>query len=465
MASPKYFMISFFLFIISVISYTTQAQRLSAGAGFAVFLCDDGKPYSTGVNFLGQLGQHDSIEQSTLFQPLKGIDSIIALSSGADHTLALRNDGTVWAWGGNGKLQLGDGTSKNQFSPVQVDSLKDVVKISAGWWHSLFLKSDGTVWGVGANQNGELGQNPPPYGISPARKIPGLHSIKEVAGGHSFSLALDSSGHVYVFGVNQRGQLGLGHTQSKTQPTKINSLDSIAKVFAGWSSAFAIDQKGQVWSWGSNRVGQLGLAQPTGNFAFNTTPSKINFKDSIKKITSSRHNVLALTYNGKVYGWGQNSFWQLADSSKKNVNYPLKIDSLPKISDIVLSTGSAFAISKKGTILSWGQGVLGSDSVQRKVKPSPVNFFNCQKLLSSEEGDIHSLNEINGSLFPNPTSARFTLQTGSPVQQVKLLHVNGQVLRSWPAQNSYNIAHLPSGLYLLKVITEEGSRVSKIWKR
>ena len=79
------------------------------------------------------------------------------IAAGGLHTVALKSDGTVWAWGYNGYGQLGDGTTTNRLTPVQVSSLSGVTAIAAGVYHTLALKSDGTVWAWGYNGDGRLG--------------------------------------------------------------------------------------------------------------------------------------------------------------------------------------------------------------------------------------------------------------------------------------------------------------------
>jgi alpha-tubulin suppressor-like RCC1 family protein len=80
-----------------------------------------------------------------------------SVSAGLQFSVALKNDGTVWAWGLNDVGQLGDGTTTNRTRPVQVKGLGDVTAIAAGTGHSLALKRDGTLWAWGGNSLGQLG--------------------------------------------------------------------------------------------------------------------------------------------------------------------------------------------------------------------------------------------------------------------------------------------------------------------
>src|SRR5205823_835287 len=87
----------------------------------------------------------------------KSVLTVSALAGGNWSSFAVKSDGTVWAWGANDQGQLGDGTTTNRTTPVQVTGLTGVTAIAAGGWHTLALKSDGTIWGWGGNWAGQLG--------------------------------------------------------------------------------------------------------------------------------------------------------------------------------------------------------------------------------------------------------------------------------------------------------------------
>ncbi len=139
------------------------------------------------------------------------------LAAGDSHTLALKSDGTVWAWGHNGDGQLGDGTFTNRTTPVQVKDLSGVIAIDGGQHnHSLAVKSDGTVWGWGNNDDGHLGDGTYTNRNSPVQ-VADFGDAIAVAGGDSHSLALKSDGTVWAWGANWHGQLGDG---TKLRPSR-----------------------------------------------------------------------------------------------------------------------------------------------------------------------------------------------------------------------------------------------------
>lgn len=118
----------------------------------------DGTVWAWGFNMWGQMGNGTNTT-NTVPEQVPGLSHIVAIAGrgGQGHTCAVRDDGTVWAWGYNLKGQLGDGTNEDSNVPVQVTGLDDVVAVSCGMEHSLALKADGTAWAWGRNSSGELG--------------------------------------------------------------------------------------------------------------------------------------------------------------------------------------------------------------------------------------------------------------------------------------------------------------------
>src|SRR6266568_3249689 len=140
--------------------------------------------------------------QSHVATPVEASTSSGSIAAGGAHSLALKSDGTVWAWGNNGNGQLGDNTTTERHAPVEVvgsggsGNLTGITAIAAGGAHSLALKSDGTVWAWGWNLNGQLGDNTTTdrdapvevVGAGGSGNLTGVTAI--AAGGSSHSLAL-----------------------------------------------------------------------------------------------------------------------------------------------------------------------------------------------------------------------------------------------------------------------------------
>jgi len=188
-----------------------------------------------------------------------GIDHVTSTACGANHTLVLKNDGTVWAWGQNNHGQLGDGTTIERDFPFQVTDISDVAGIACGANYTLALKNDGTVWAWGQNNYGQLGD-----GTVITRKTPvqisSISNISAIACGGQHALAVDNDGTILAWGNNQYGQLGFVNTAEPYlfTPVYILNLHDMVMVSCGEYFSTALNKNGMVWAWGENRFGQLG---------------------------------------------------------------------------------------------------------------------------------------------------------------------------------------------------------------
>ena len=223
--------------ILLIVPYTYAAQRsgmgpIDGGWYFSVALKSDGTVWAWGQNDEGQLGDGTTIDRTTPAQ-VQSLSGITELSSGSKHCLALKSDGTVWAWGWNEYGQLGDGTTVNRTTPVRVPGLSGVTAVASGiYGSSLALKSDGTVWAWGWNYHSELGDGTTINRTTPVQ-VPGLTGITALAGGASHSLALKSDGTVWAWGQNYAGALGDGTTVNRTTPEEVPGVSGIIARGAG----------------------------------------------------------------------------------------------------------------------------------------------------------------------------------------------------------------------------------------
>ncbi|NBV87504.1 MAG: hypothetical protein EBS01_14835, partial [Verrucomicrobia bacterium] len=182
----------------AVFNITGQA---AAGAHSSVVLKSDGTVWTAGDNSCGQLGNGNFTPSPSPTQ-VQGLSDVCFVASGYHHVLALKKDGTVWAWGNNADGELGTGTAQNICNkPEQVSSLSGIIAVAAGGFHSLALKDDGTVWAWGYNALGALGTGGTLGSTIPVQVF-GLNGIKAIAAGYLHSLALKSDGSVWVFGNN-----------------------------------------------------------------------------------------------------------------------------------------------------------------------------------------------------------------------------------------------------------------------
>lgn len=240
----------------------TEIVAVAAGDANSLAVGSDGFVYGWGSVLYGSWG-----DGSRAPVRIEGLTGITAVASGGGHALALRQDGTVWSWGSNGWGQLGDGTTVSRRAPRPVPGLTEVVSIATAaclndWSgaYSLALKRDGSVWAWGSNANGELGDGTTRNRLTPLR-VPGLSGVVAIAAGGLHNLALRADGTVWAWGDNSYGQVGdwaRGWSPTYSSPIQVAGLTDVVAIAAGCYHSLAVDKAGTVWSWGRNEEGQLG---------------------------------------------------------------------------------------------------------------------------------------------------------------------------------------------------------------
>jgi len=254
MKNKQIFLLIFLIFITSNLcaNNITRIKQISAGKGYTLALKEDGSIWAWGYNRYGQIGDGTTSNKTTPVQ-VTDIDNVKLISSSYynSHSLALKGDGTVWAWGHNGFGQIGDGTTSNKTTPVQVTDIDNVKLISAGGDHSLALKEDGTVWAWGYNGFGQIGDGTASNKTTPVQ-VTDIDNVKLISAGGNHSLALKEDGTVWAWGYNGYGQIGDGTTSIKTKPTHVKELDNVMSIFTGTGHNFALKEEGSLWGWGYN---------------------------------------------------------------------------------------------------------------------------------------------------------------------------------------------------------------------
>jgi alpha-tubulin suppressor-like RCC1 family protein len=182
---------------------------IAAGEAHSLAVTSGGQVYSWGRNNNGQLGDNGTTDRWTPVV-VSGVTGATQVAAGSVHSLARTSSGTVYGWGQNAYGQVGDGTPTTyRLTPVQAVALTDIVDIKAGGTHSLALKNDGTLWLFGNNANGRLGDGTTNNRSTPAMLLAPTF-VAAMAGGESCTLAITLSGEVWSWGLNNAGQLGDG---------------------------------------------------------------------------------------------------------------------------------------------------------------------------------------------------------------------------------------------------------------
>lgn len=277
------------------VSGLTNVVAAAAGSMHTLVLLADSTVRAWGMNSSGQLGDGTGLN-SEIPVTVAGLSGVVAIAAGQEFSLALKADGSVWAWGGNHFGQLGDGTLTGRLTPVQVTGLSSVVAIATGAtsMHGLAVKSDGTVWAWGWNGMGQLGDGTYVDRWN-AVQVPGLSGVKSVATGTGHSVAVGIDGAARTWGANMHGQLGTGTMIDTTSPVPVTSLSGITSVSAGQTHTVVLKADGTVWSWGGNSFsGQLG----DGTLVDRSSPVQVVGLSRVTAVaTGGQHSVVIAPSN------------------------------------------------------------------------------------------------------------------------------------------------------------------------
>jgi alpha-tubulin suppressor-like RCC1 family protein len=221
---------------VSVVGGFSDWCQVSAGRYHSLGVRTNGTAWAWGCNG-GRLGDGTTVTRSSPVLVAGGFTDWCQVSINyGNHNLGVRCNGTIWAWGNNAQGQLGDGTTVTRSSPVLVaGGFTNWCQVSAGRYHSLGVRTNGTLWAWGDNGNGQLGNNTTTSRSSPVLVVGGFTDWCQVSGGFSHSLGLRNNGTAWAWGNNAQGQLGDGTTVSKSSPVSvIGGFTDWCQVSAGF---------------------------------------------------------------------------------------------------------------------------------------------------------------------------------------------------------------------------------------
>jgi alpha-tubulin suppressor-like RCC1 family protein len=229
--------------------------------------------YAWGNNLNGQCGLGTSVQFYSTPTQISSLTDVKSLACGAEHTIALKTNGTLWSWGSNYSFQLGYFSAASiERAPLQIGASNNWTKIAAGDKHSLFLNTSGEVYSTGYNFFGQLGINNTTS--STILKVNGLANITNIGAGQNSSYALDANFKTYACGRNNIYQLGLSSTNNYLQFTLLTqpNADSTISIYGGEGHTLMLNNRNKLYTVGWNNLGQLGI----GNTTSQSTLSLVN---------------------------------------------------------------------------------------------------------------------------------------------------------------------------------------------
>lgn len=313
--------------------YNYNWRSITIGPSHTAAIGSDGTLWSWGYNSAGQLGDGTTVSKSSPVQIGTATDWL-TVATGASHTVATRSDGTMWTWGYNINGQLGDGTSVNKSTPTQV-GLRDYKNswsiVSCGISHTIGLKSDGSIWAWGGNNAGQLGQGNTTHRSSPVQIGSSSWTMISVASNGEYVAGILLGGSLFAWGNNTNGQLGTGDTTNYSSPVVV-SASSWSFVTAGQRNIVGI-KSNKLWTVGLNTSGQIGDGTTTDRSAL----VQIGNKNWTKAAAGNTY-ILAIDNIGALYVWGDNSSGSLGLGDTINRSQPTQLPT-QGLSVLVVSAG------------------------------------------------------------------------------------------------------------------------------
>jgi len=318
----------------------------------------DGSLWSEGSNVAGELG--DGTTLSRWFFDQIGTDTDWAsIDTGSWHTVAIKTDGSLWAWGSYNVSRLGangalgNGTRAGSSIPIQIGTDTDWAMATAGSIHTVAIKTDGSLWAWGSNSDGQLG-NGRDRGLDSGSLVPIQIGTDTdwvyVAASHGQTFAIKTDGSLWAWGDNQIGQLGDGTRERRLYPVRIGGDSTWSMIALESDHTLGIQTDGSLWAWGYNWNGRLG----DGTMTSRLSPVRIGTYYYWASVAAGGGYSVAVREDGSLWVWGARTPLFFGGLATRDRTVPTQI--YPDEHWVSVTAGNlrAFAITKDGRIQRLG---------------------------------------------------------------------------------------------------------------
>jgi alpha-tubulin suppressor-like RCC1 family protein len=442
------------------IGATTSWTKMAAGYRHTAAIRADSTLWLWGANDNGQLGEPLTVANHfrAAPAPLARGQKWLQVASGRDCTMAIRADGTLWAWGANSRSQLGLGvpaaSTSAFFTPQQVGTATNWARIELGDMHTLALRADGTLWAWGSNYYGQVGNGSSGSSTYDDVKVPlpiaPGNTWQEIGAGHGSSMALRADGSIWAWGENGVGQLGDGTTSQKNSPVRIGTA-LWTSLAVGTGHTLAVQRNGTLWSWGYNLAGQLGDGTTTNRLS----PVPVGNATNWTKVRAGVGHSLALKADGTAWEWGAQVYELNYYSPPVGVTRPAMVAGG---SWAALAAGYAHsvALGANGTLSAWGLN-WASQLGNPIFSDVPV----AMPLVAGPLAVAPTAATLKQPLlvFPNPAHQSATLIGADNTAPVLVTDLLGRTLKKLRANGeAFSVEDLAPGLYLV----QQGRQTTKL---
>jgi len=341
------------------------AQPVGFGEAVGLRLEGRGTVSAWGRDHRGQLGLGTTAARRFDPLPSPAFGEAVDAAIGLEHSLVLRRDGTLLASGDNDLGQLGDGTETPSATPVEValPGGASVAAMAAGESHSLALLDDGRVFAWGENEFGQLGDGTKETRLAPVEvSLSGFASPPvDVLAANWSSYALLEDGTLLGWGRNGGGQLGDGSEAEQPTPVAadLSGFESgVESAAVGDDNVLAVLEGGELVGWGANFTGQVGDGTETNR----PTPVPVDvsgFGSPVVEVSVGRDHSMALLEDGRVLAWGANTDFQLGSEASGDRLEPELVPGIEGAVEIAATYATSAARRADGSVWAWGQAILG----------------------------------------------------------------------------------------------------------